>query len=87
MRCQFGWLITSKKHPEAAFGPLAGPRLVRRFADPPTISLGTGLSCFPYHSICSSEAICLVRECPLQTVSDRAVGHGTGTPALTIGRW
>jgi len=44
-----------------------------------TISLGTGLSCFADHSICSSEIICLVRECPLQTVSDRAIGHATGT--------
>ena len=34
-----------------------------------TISLGTGLSCFPDHSICSSKAICPVRECPLKTVS------------------
>ena len=45
-----------------------------------TISLGTGLSCFADHSICSSKAICLARECPLQTVSDRAIGHATGTP-------
>jgi hypothetical protein len=52
-----------------------------------TISLGTGLSCFPDHSICSSEAICLVRECPPQTISDRAIGHATGTPALTAGLW
>jgi hypothetical protein len=33
-----------------------------------TISLGTGLSCFADHSVCSSEIICLVRECPPQTV-------------------
>jgi hypothetical protein len=33
-----------------------------------TISLGTGLSCFPDHTISSSETIYLVRECPLQTV-------------------
>jgi hypothetical protein len=44
-----------------------------------TISLGTGLSYFSDHSICSSETICLVRGCPLQTASDRAVGHATGT--------
>ena len=42
-----------------------------------TISLGTGLSCFPDHSICSSKAICPVRECPLKTVSDRAIGHAS----------
>jgi hypothetical protein len=59
-----------------------GPRLVRRFADLRTISLGTGLSCIADHSICSSEPICLVRECPLQTVSDRAIGHATGTTCL-----
>src|SRR6516165_2138580 len=48
-----------------------------------TISLGTGLSCFADHSICSSETICLVRESPLQTVLDRAIGHATGT----MNRW
>jgi hypothetical protein len=52
-----------------------------------TTSLGTGLSCFADHSICSSDTICLVRECPLHTVSDRAVEHATGTPALTTGPW
>jgi len=31
----------------------------------------------PTTAYCSSEAICLVRECLLQTVSDRAVGHAT----------
>jgi len=44
-----------------------------------TISLGTGLSCLADHSICSSETICVDRECPLQTVSDRPIGHATGT--------
>jgi hypothetical protein len=44
-----------------------------------TISLGTGLSRFADHSICSSEAVYLARECPLQTVSDRAIGHVAGT--------
>jgi hypothetical protein len=44
-----------------------------------TISLGTGLSCFADHGICSSETIYIVRECPLQTVSDRPIGHATGT--------
>jgi hypothetical protein len=33
-----------------------------------TISLGTGLSCVADHSICTSETIYLVRECPLQIV-------------------
>jgi hypothetical protein len=51
-----------------------------------TISLGSGLSCFADHSICSSETIWLVRECPLQTVSTRGIGHATGTPALAAGR-
>ena len=46
-----------------------------------TISLGTGLSCFTDHGICSSETICLAHECPLQAVSDRAIGHATGTMA------
>jgi hypothetical protein len=50
-----------------------------------TISLGTGLSCFADHSVCSSEIICLVRECPPQTASDRAIGHVTGT--LDVLRW
>jgi hypothetical protein len=41
--------------------------------------LGTGLSCLADHNICSSEPIRLVRERPLQTASDRAIGHATGT--------
>jgi hypothetical protein len=44
-----------------------------------TISLGTSLSCLPDHSICSSAAIFAVRECPLRTFSDRAIGHARGT--------
>jgi hypothetical protein len=51
-----------------------------------TISLGTGLSCLADHSICSSETICVDRECPLQTVSDRPIGHATGTSALVRSR-
>jgi hypothetical protein len=46
-----------------------------------TISLGTGLSCFADHIICISERIRLVRECPLRTASDCAIGHATGTLA------
>jgi hypothetical protein len=51
----------------------------RQLVDRLTISLGTGLSCLADHSICSSETICVVRECPLQTVSGRPIGHVTGT--------
>jgi hypothetical protein len=47
-----------------------------------TISLGTGLSRFADQTICSSGPIRLVRECPLQTASDRAIGHATGTVSL-----
>jgi hypothetical protein len=54
---------------------------------PRTISLGTGLSRFADHTICSSGPIRLVRECPPQTASDRAIGHATGTvsPVLRFG--
>ena len=52
-----------------------------------TISLGTSLSCFADHSVCSSEPYSPVRECPLRTVSDRGIGHATGTPTLTTGPW
>jgi hypothetical protein len=55
-----------------------GPQACRRR----TISLGTGLSCLADHSICSSETICVARECPLQTISDRPTGHATGTSGL-----
>jgi hypothetical protein len=51
-------------------------------SQPRTISLGTGLSCYANHSICSPEAIYLVRECPPQTASDHAIGHATGTSGL-----
>jgi hypothetical protein len=55
-------------------------------SQPRTISLGTGLSCLADHSICSSETICVVRECPLQTVSGRPIGHATSTSALVHSR-
>ena len=61
------------------------PLVLARVWHDGTISLGTGLSCFVDHSICGSETICLVRECPLQTVSDRAIGHATGTMAPWTG--
>jgi hypothetical protein len=64
------------------FAHVTGPRLVCRAASVGTISLGTGLSYLADHSICSSEAIYLVRECPLQTGLDRVIGHATGTLAV-----
>lgn len=42
---------------------------------PRTITLGTGLSCSADYRICRSETICLVRQCPPQTVSYRLNGH------------
>ena len=56
----------------------SGPQTCQRL----TISLGTGLSYSVNHNICRSAAICAVRECPLQTVSDRTIGHATGTLAV-----
>ena len=54
----------------SAPGPQAHQRLW-------TIRLGTGSSCFADQIISISETIFLVRECPLQTVSDRTIGHAT----------
>jgi hypothetical protein len=71
-----------------------GCGLVRQETAPPLACLGAnpqdltdfdvpayvaGLSRFADHSIRSSEAIRLVRECPLKTALDRAIGHATGT--------
>jgi hypothetical protein len=45
-----------------------------------------GLSCLACYGISSSEDICLVRECPPQTVPDRAIGHAAGTLAWGLTR-